>query len=164
MPHHTDSTFGAPAEGYLDSNNALWEFPCCLPFPNDFSNRSGIRSKCYLELNALCKELLCAINLDLLGLSHIICVLVCLQETDASLKVKKEQQNPPCYWRTVHWRRGSRCCGRYLVLLAAKSLPALFQDAVSAATDEERLVKIHDVIQQLPPPHYRLVAQPVLCL
>ncbi|KFP46201.1 Rho GTPase-activating protein 32, partial [Cathartes aura] len=31
----------------------------------------------------------------------------------------------------------------------------LFQDAVSAATDEERLVKIHDVIQQLPPPHYR---------
>ncbi|KAJ6656041.1 hypothetical protein lerEdw1_004446 [Lerista edwardsae] len=28
-------------------------------------------------------------------------------------------------------------------------------DAVSAATDEERLVKIHDVIQQLPPPHYR---------
>uniref|UniRef100_A0A8C0FPI6 Rho GTPase activating protein 32 n=1 Tax=Bubo bubo TaxID=30461 RepID=A0A8C0FPI6_BUBBB len=39
--------------------------------------------------------------------------------------------------------------------LVAKSLPALFQDAVSAATDEERLVKIHDVIQQLPPPHYR---------
>ena len=31
----------------------------------------------------------------------------------------------------------------------------LFQDAVSAATDEERLIKIHDVIQQLPPPHYR---------
>uniref|UniRef100_A0A8C5NRJ4 Rho GTPase activating protein 32 n=1 Tax=Junco hyemalis TaxID=40217 RepID=A0A8C5NRJ4_JUNHY len=30
-----------------------------------------------------------------------------------------------------------------------------FSDAVSAATDEERLVKIHDVIQQLPPPHYR---------
>jgi len=30
------------------------------------------------------------------------------------------------------------------------------QDAVSAATDEERLVKVHDVIQQLPPPHYRL--------
>lgn len=29
------------------------------------------------------------------------------------------------------------------------------QDAVSAATDEERLIKIHDVIQQLPPPHYR---------
>ncbi|KFQ86742.1 Rho GTPase-activating protein 32, partial [Phoenicopterus ruber ruber] len=43
----------------------------------------------------------------------------------------------------------------YLVWFAAKSLPALFQDAVSAATDEERLVKIHDVIQQLPPPHYR---------
>lgn len=30
------------------------------------------------------------------------------------------------------------------------------KDAVSAATDEERLIKIHDVIQQLPPPHYRL--------
>ncbi|RXN07981.1 rho GTPase-activating 32-like protein [Labeo rohita] len=30
-----------------------------------------------------------------------------------------------------------------------------FSDAVSAATDEERLVKVHDVIQQLPPPHYR---------
>ncbi|XP_032057719.1 rho GTPase-activating protein 32 isoform X2 [Aythya fuligula] len=30
-----------------------------------------------------------------------------------------------------------------------------FSDAVSAATDDERLVKIHDVIQQLPPPHYR---------
>ncbi|XP_053783500.1 rho GTPase-activating protein 32 isoform X3 [Desmodus rotundus] len=30
-----------------------------------------------------------------------------------------------------------------------------FSDAVSAATDEERLIKIHDVIQQLPPPHYR---------
>lgn len=29
------------------------------------------------------------------------------------------------------------------------------KDAVSAATDEERLIKIHDVIQQLPPPHYR---------
>ncbi|KAG9351506.1 hypothetical protein JZ751_022757, partial [Albula glossodonta] len=28
-------------------------------------------------------------------------------------------------------------------------------EAVSAATDEERLIKIHDVIQQLPPPHYR---------
>ncbi|XP_015277104.1 PREDICTED: rho GTPase-activating protein 32 isoform X1 [Gekko japonicus] len=30
-----------------------------------------------------------------------------------------------------------------------------FSDAVSAAADEGRLVKIHDVIQQLPPPHYR---------
>ncbi|XP_048836374.1 rho GTPase-activating protein 32 isoform X3 [Brienomyrus brachyistius] len=30
-----------------------------------------------------------------------------------------------------------------------------FSDAVTAATDEERLIKIHDVIQQLPPPHYR---------
>ncbi|XP_059370566.1 rho GTPase-activating protein 32-like isoform X1 [Carassius carassius] len=30
-----------------------------------------------------------------------------------------------------------------------------FSDAVSAATEEERLVKVHDVIQQLPPPHYR---------
>uniref|UniRef100_A0A3P8T124 Rho GTPase-activating protein 32 n=1 Tax=Amphiprion percula TaxID=161767 RepID=A0A3P8T124_AMPPE len=31
-----------------------------------------------------------------------------------------------------------------------------FSEAVSAATDEERLIKIHDVIQQLPPPHYTL--------
>uniref|UniRef100_A0AAZ3SCW2 Rho GTPase-activating protein 32-like n=1 Tax=Oncorhynchus tshawytscha TaxID=74940 RepID=A0AAZ3SCW2_ONCTS len=30
-----------------------------------------------------------------------------------------------------------------------------FSEAVSAATDEEKLVKIHNVIQQLPPPHYR---------
>ncbi|KAA0701905.1 Rho GTPase-activating protein 32 [Triplophysa tibetana] len=30
-----------------------------------------------------------------------------------------------------------------------------FSDAVSAATDEGRLIKVHDVIQQLPPPHYR---------
>ncbi|CAL8373802.1 unnamed protein product [Gadus morhua 'NCC'] len=30
-----------------------------------------------------------------------------------------------------------------------------FSDAVSASTDEERLAKIHNVIQQLPPPHYR---------
>ncbi|XP_008423226.1 rho GTPase-activating protein 32-like [Poecilia reticulata] len=30
-----------------------------------------------------------------------------------------------------------------------------FSEAVSAATEEERLVKIHNVIQQLPPPHYR---------
>uniref|UniRef100_A0A3P8WB10 Rho GTPase activating protein 32a n=1 Tax=Cynoglossus semilaevis TaxID=244447 RepID=A0A3P8WB10_CYNSE len=30
-----------------------------------------------------------------------------------------------------------------------------FSEAVSAATDEERLVTIHNVIQQLPPPHYR---------
>ncbi|XP_061734062.1 LOW QUALITY PROTEIN: rho GTPase-activating protein 32 [Nerophis ophidion] len=30
-----------------------------------------------------------------------------------------------------------------------------FSEAVSAPTDEERLVKIHNVIQQLPPPHYR---------
>lgn len=33
--------------------------------------------------------------------------------------------------------------------------PLSSQEAVSAATDEERLVKIHNVIQQLPPPHYR---------
>lgn len=33
--------------------------------------------------------------------------------------------------------------------------PLYSQEAVSAATDEERLVKIHNVIQQLPPPHYR---------
>ncbi|KAG7322115.1 hypothetical protein KOW79_014973 [Hemibagrus wyckioides] len=30
-----------------------------------------------------------------------------------------------------------------------------FSEAVSGATDDERLVKVHDVIQQLPPPHYR---------
>ncbi|XP_051895747.1 rho GTPase-activating protein 32 isoform X2 [Pristis pectinata] len=30
-----------------------------------------------------------------------------------------------------------------------------FSDSVSVASDEDRLVKIHDVIQQLPPPHYR---------
>eukprot|EP00062_Callorhinchus_milii_P011201 gi/632957163/ref/XP_007894323.1/ PREDICTED: rho GTPase-activating protein 32 [Callorhinchus milii] len=30
-----------------------------------------------------------------------------------------------------------------------------FSDAVSVASDEDRLIKIHDVIQQLPPPHYR---------
>ncbi|XP_054651317.1 LOW QUALITY PROTEIN: rho GTPase-activating protein 32 [Dunckerocampus dactyliophorus] len=30
-----------------------------------------------------------------------------------------------------------------------------FSEAVSAATDEDRLAKIHNVIQQLPPPHYR---------
>lgn len=63
--------------------------------------------------------------------------------------------------QTPHpWERGATkptwlprlaCWG----LFAAKSFPASFQDAVSAATDEERLVKIHDVIQQLPPPHYR---------
>lgn len=47
----------------------------------------------------------------------------------------------------------------HLLRLAAHSvtLYSLFsQEAVSAATDEERLVKIHNVIQQLPPPHYRL--------
>lgn len=33
--------------------------------------------------------------------------------------------------------------------------PLYSQEAVSAATDEERLIKIHNVIQQLPPPHYR---------
>lgn len=44
-------------------------------------------------------------------------------------------------------------------LFISPSLPFVFtlKDAVSAATDEERLIKIHDVIQQLPPPHYRSV-------
>uniref|UniRef100_A0A8C9UJ03 Rho GTPase activating protein 32 n=1 Tax=Serinus canaria TaxID=9135 RepID=A0A8C9UJ03_SERCA len=56
----------------------------------------------------------------------------------------EEQQNLP---HCQGWHTGD--------LFAAKSFPASFQDAVSAATDEERLVKIHDVIQQLPPPHYR---------
>lgn len=37
----------------------------------------------------------------------------------------------------------------------ARLYPLCPQEAVSAATDEERLVKIHKVIQQLPPPHYR---------
>uniref|UniRef100_A0A8C9EPC1 Rho GTPase activating protein 32 n=1 Tax=Pavo cristatus TaxID=9049 RepID=A0A8C9EPC1_PAVCR len=44
---------------------------------------------------------------------------------------------------------------RGIQVFVSESLSALFQDAVSAATDEERLVRIHDVIQQLPPPHYR---------
>ncbi|XP_039626474.1 rho GTPase-activating protein 32 isoform X2 [Polypterus senegalus] len=30
-----------------------------------------------------------------------------------------------------------------------------FADSMSVSTEEERLIKIHDVIQQLPPPHYR---------
>ncbi|XP_021239234.1 rho GTPase-activating protein 32-like isoform X2 [Numida meleagris] len=30
-----------------------------------------------------------------------------------------------------------------------------FSEAVSAATDEERLVRMQDILQQLPPPHYR---------
>uniref|UniRef100_A0A670YNG6 Rho GTPase activating protein 33 n=1 Tax=Pseudonaja textilis TaxID=8673 RepID=A0A670YNG6_PSETE len=30
-----------------------------------------------------------------------------------------------------------------------------FADAVSVSGNEERLVRVHDVIQQLPPPHYR---------
>ncbi|XP_048418074.1 rho GTPase-activating protein 32-like isoform X2 [Stegostoma tigrinum] len=30
-----------------------------------------------------------------------------------------------------------------------------FSDSVSVASDEDRLIKVHDVIQQLPPPHYR---------
>lgn len=29
------------------------------------------------------------------------------------------------------------------------------QEAMSVPGEEERLVRIHDVIQQLPPPHYR---------
>lgn len=41
------------------------------------------------------------------------------------------------------------------VLSDAMLCPLYSQEAVSAATDEERLVKIHNVIQQLPPPHYR---------
>uniref|UniRef100_A0A4W5L3V2 Rho GTPase activating protein 33 n=1 Tax=Hucho hucho TaxID=62062 RepID=A0A4W5L3V2_9TELE len=30
-----------------------------------------------------------------------------------------------------------------------------FADCMGAMTDDERMVKVHDVIQQLPPPHYR---------
>ena len=37
----------------------------------------------------------------------------------------------------------------------SKSLSAFFQDAVCAATDEERLLRMQEVIQQLPAPHYR---------
>lgn len=29
------------------------------------------------------------------------------------------------------------------------------QEAMSVPGEEERLVRVHDVIQQLPPPHYR---------
>ena len=35
------------------------------------------------------------------------------------------------------------------------SLSAFFQDTVCAATDEERLLRMQEVIQQLPAPHYR---------
>lgn len=73
----------------------------------------------------------------------MIHVLLCPQDRPLA-QGGEEQQNPP---RCQDWRVGG--------LFAAKSFPASFQDAVSAATDEERLVKIHDVIQQLPPPHYR---------
>ncbi|KAG9348591.1 hypothetical protein JZ751_002329 [Albula glossodonta] len=41
--------------------------------------------------------------------------------------------------------------------ICARPMPESKAEAVSAATDEERLIKIHDVIQQLPPPHYRSV-------
>ena len=37
----------------------------------------------------------------------------------------------------------------------SKSLSAFFQDAVCAGTDEEQLVRMQEVIQQLPAPHYR---------
>ena len=37
----------------------------------------------------------------------------------------------------------------------SKSLSDFFQDAVCAATDEERLLRMQEVIQQLPAPHYR---------
>jgi len=40
--------------------------------------------------------------------------------------------------------------------LSSSALPS--QEAVSASTDEERLAMIHNVIQQLPPPHYRSVS------
>lgn len=33
--------------------------------------------------------------------------------------------------------------------------PLPLQEAVSVSGNEERLVRVHDVIQQLPPPHYR---------
>ncbi|KAF7242490.1 Rho GTPase-activating protein 33 [Varanus komodoensis] len=37
-----------------------------------------------------------------------------------------------------------------------------FAEAVSVPGNEERLVRVHDVIQQLPPPHYRY-ALPEMC-
>lgn len=37
----------------------------------------------------------------------------------------------------------------------APSHCALSQEAMSVPGEEERLVRVHDVIQQLPPPHYR---------
>ncbi|XP_021239052.1 rho GTPase-activating protein 32-like [Numida meleagris] len=39
--------------------------------------------------------------------------------------------------------------------LLSEHLYEKFSEAVSAATDEERLVSMRDVLQQLPPPHYR---------
>ena len=39
----------------------------------------------------------------------------------------------------------------------SNSLSVLFQGAVCAATDEERMARMQDVIQQLPAPHYRSV-------
>lgn len=54
----------------------------------------------------------------------------------------------------------SVCVCVYCVIMSTECSDATLdplrpQEAVSAATDEERLVKIHNVIQQLPPPHYR---------
>ncbi|KAG7469014.1 hypothetical protein MATL_G00124340 [Megalops atlanticus] len=37
----------------------------------------------------------------------------------------------------------------------SKDLYAKFADCMGEMTEEERMVKVHDVIQQLPPPHYR---------
>ena len=37
----------------------------------------------------------------------------------------------------------------------SQSLSAFFQDAVCAGTDEERLLRVQEVIQLLPAPHYR---------
>ena len=41
------------------------------------------------------------------------------------------------------------------VLSGAEGLAVAFQDAVCAGTDEEQLVRMQEVLQQLPVPHYR---------
>lgn len=40
-------------------------------------------------------------------------------------------------------------------LKSAMCLCVCVQECMGEMTDEERMVKVHDVIQQLPPPHYR---------
>lgn len=74
------------------------------------------------------------------------------------------QTDVPSVLPVAAWTRDDKWNELYVYILAHPSihLPLHIsayvfsrKDAVSAATDEERLIKIHDVIQQLPPPHYR---------